>query len=148
MGFGLTRLVLDEHNRRIAGAERRRVGSRVAAPRTSSRPAVKRAAMSAQVGPSGWRRLSRAAIKKRVLTVIGTDDGLTDEVIVNGTAGDNVIAVVDESADVVAEGLAATIRIAHADPTLDRLTVNGLEGNDEITATPGAGALILLNLQP
>jgi hypothetical protein len=44
--------------------------------------------------------------------------------------------------------LPANIRVAHADPTLDRLTVHGLEGNDEITATPGAASLVLLNLQP
>jgi hypothetical protein len=46
------------------------------------------------------------------------------------------------------EGSAANIRVAHADPTLDRLTVHGLEANDEITATPGAASLVLLNLQP
>jgi hypothetical protein len=34
-------------------------------------------------------------------------------------------------------GIATTVRVAHADSTLDRLTVNGLDGNDTITA--GAG---------
>jgi hypothetical protein len=75
-------------------------------------------------------------------------DGVIDEVIVNGTASDDAIAVVDDGSAVVVQGLAATVRIAHADPILDRLTVNGLEGNDAITATPGARALILLNLLP
>jgi hypothetical protein len=72
-------------------------------------------------------------------------DGVIDELIVNGTASDDAIAVVDDGSAVVVQGLAVTVRIARADPTLDRLTVNGLEGNDAITATPGASALILLS---
>jgi hypothetical protein len=78
----------------------------------------------------------------------GAADGAIDEVIVNGTASDDAIAVFDDGSTVVAQGPAASVRIAGADPTLDRLTVNGLEGNDAITATPGASALILLNLLP
>jgi len=69
-------------------------------------------------------------------------------VIVNGTAGDDVIAVADEGAAVVVQGLAATVRITGADPGIDRAVVNGLDGNDTITPTPGAAALILLDLVP
>ncbi len=91
------------------------------------------------------------------LTEIDTDlaavggtaaDSLIDEVIVNGTAGDDAIAVVDDGSAVAVRDLAATVRMTGTDPTLDRLTVNGLAGNDEITATPEAGALILLKLMP
>jgi hypothetical protein len=56
--------------------------------------------------------------------------------------------VVNGGPAVVVQGLTATVRIARAEPTLDRLTVNGLEGNDTITATPAAHALILLDLAP
>jgi len=75
-------------------------------------------------------------------------DSVGDEVIVNGTASDDAISVVDEGSAVVVGGLASTVRLTHADPTLDRLTVNGLDGNDSVTATPVAAALILLNLLP
>ena len=78
----------------------------------------------------------------------GTTDGLFDEVIVNGTAGDDTVAVVDDGPAVVVQGLAGVLRVTGGDPTLDRLTVNGLEGDDAITATPAAGTLLLLNLVP
>ncbi|MDQ4069807.1 MAG: hypothetical protein M3203_10120 [Actinomycetota bacterium] len=78
----------------------------------------------------------------------GGDDGQVDSVVVNGTAGDDTITVADAGSDVVVQGLGATVRISHAGPTSDRLTVNGLAGNDDITATPGAEALIVLDLVP
>jgi hypothetical protein len=73
-------------------------------------------------------------------------DGVVDEVIVNGTATDDVVGVSDDGSVVGVQGLASAVRIAGADPALDRLTVNGLEGSDAITASPGAYALILLSL--
>jgi Ca2+-binding RTX toxin-like protein len=78
----------------------------------------------------------------------GSADTVFDEVIVNGTGSDDTIAVTDDASTVAVAGLAATVRISGADATLDRLTVNGLEGDDTITASPGAGALMVLNLQP
>jgi hypothetical protein len=77
-----------------------------------------------------------------------SSDGLADDVIVNGTSGDDAIAVTDEGSHVVVEGLTATVRTMGADPALDELTVHGLDGNDTITPTPGAGALIQLTLAP
>lgn len=68
--------------------------------------------------------------------------------VVNGTAGDDTITVVDSGPDVVVQGLAATVRISRAAPATDRLTVNGLAGNDSVTATPAAGTLIGLDLAP
>jgi hypothetical protein len=75
-------------------------------------------------------------------------DGVADQLIVNGTVGDDTVDIVAEGTDVVVEGLAAAVRISHTDPLLDILTVNGLEGTDTITATPEAGALLLLTLLP
>jgi hypothetical protein len=40
------------------------------------------------------------------------------------------------------------VRVAHADSTLDRLTVNGLDGNDTITPAPAVSGLILLTIVP
>jgi hypothetical protein len=77
-----------------------------------------------------------------------TVDGLADNVIVNGTAGDDSIEVLADGGDVVVAGLATTVRVAHADSTLDRLTVNGLDGNDTITSAPAVSGLILLTVVP
>ena len=77
-----------------------------------------------------------------------TADSVSDYVIVNGTASDDAIDVMDDGSAVVIGGLAATVRLAHADPTLDRLTVNGLDGNDTVTSTPAAASLILLDFLP
>ena len=68
--------------------------------------------------------------------------------VVNGTAGDDIVTVVDSGPDVVVQGLLATVRISNAAPASDRLTVNGLAGNDSVTATPAAGTLIVLDLVP
>ena len=77
-----------------------------------------------------------------------TADSTSDHVIVNGTASDDAIDVMDDGSAVVIGGLAATVRLAYADPALDRLTVNGLDGNDTVTATPAAASLILLDFLP
>jgi Ca2+-binding RTX toxin-like protein len=76
----------------------------------------------------------------------GGDDGQIDSVVVNGTAGDDTVTVGADGTAVVAQGLAATVRITGANPTVDRLTVNGLAGDDTITATPEAEALILVTV--
>ena len=78
----------------------------------------------------------------------GADDLSADSVVVNGTAGDDIVTVVDSGPDVVVQGLLTTVRISNAAPASDRLTVNGLAGNDSVTATPAAGTLILLDLVP
>jgi Ca2+-binding RTX toxin-like protein len=78
----------------------------------------------------------------------GGDDGSVDSVIVNGTAGDDTVAVNADGSAVVVQGLHATVRITGASPTADSLTVKGLEGNDEITATPEANSKIIVNLVP
>jgi Ca2+-binding RTX toxin-like protein len=88
------------------------------------------------------------AVRTDLAAVGGVDDAAADTVVVNGTAGDDTVTVGADGSDVVVQGLAATVRIAGAGPTTDRLTVNGLAGNDSVTATPAAGALILLDLVP
>jgi Ca2+-binding RTX toxin-like protein len=65
----------------------------------------------------------------------GQGDGAADTVIVNGTAGDDTIAVAGSAAGVTVAGLAAKVTIAGAEGGLDSLTVNGLAGNDTINAS-------------
>jgi CobQ-like glutamine amidotransferase family enzyme len=78
----------------------------------------------------------------------GGDDGQLDRVIVNGTPGNDTIAVIADGSAAVVQGLAAAVRITGAAPTVDRLTVNGLELSDTITTTPQASALIVINAVP
>jgi Ca2+-binding RTX toxin-like protein len=87
-------------------------------------------------------------VRTDLAAVGGGDDLQIDNVVVNGTAGDDTLAIVDSGPDVVVQGGAATVRITNAAPTADRLTVNGLAGNDVVTATPAAGSLIVLDLVP
>jgi Ca2+-binding RTX toxin-like protein len=63
----------------------------------------------------------------------GQGDGATDTVTINGTTGDDHIAIASSGTSVVVNGLAAQVKISGADGT-DRLVVNGGGGNDVINA--------------
>jgi Ca2+-binding RTX toxin-like protein len=65
----------------------------------------------------------------------GQGDGAADNVIVNGTAGDDTVTVASSGAGVVVNGLAAKVTLAGTEGALDSLTVNGLGGNDTINAS-------------
>ena len=67
-------------------------------------------------------------------------DGIADSVTVNGTAGDDNIAVDGNGSGADVTGLATTVSVKHADPT-DTLSVNTLEGTDHV-ATNGVAGLI------
>ncbi len=62
-------------------------------------------------------------------------DGQPDQVIVNGSAGADAIKLSRDGGTVVVDGLAAQVRISHADAASDTVTVNGLGGNDTIDAS-------------
>jgi Ca2+-binding RTX toxin-like protein len=65
----------------------------------------------------------------------GQGDGAADNVIVNGTAGDDTVTVASSGTGVVVNGLAAKVTLAGTEGALDSLTVNGLGGNDTIDAS-------------
>ena len=69
-------------------------------------------------------------------------DGEADAVTVTGTDGTDAIAVNDDGGAVDVDGLAANVRVAHTDPTLDTLTVDTRAGNDAVTVDPAANQLI------
>jgi Ca2+-binding RTX toxin-like protein len=71
-----------------------------------------------------------------------TGDGAADEVIVNGSNGNDNINV---NADASVSGLSALVAIQHPEAT-DKLTVKGLGGNDSISAAALATQLIGLTL--
>ena len=66
-------------------------------------------------------------------TVVG--DGQSDRVLVNATAGNDVITLDNRGGQVVVSGLAETVTIAHAERALDQLTVSGGTGDDVIDAS-------------
>jgi hypothetical protein len=70
-------------------------------------------------------------------------DGLGDNVIVNGTNGDDDIAVNGGASGVDVTGLATAVSIRHADPT-DTLAVNTLTGTDNVLTSGVAGLLQVL----
>jgi Ca2+-binding RTX toxin-like protein len=78
----------------------------------------------------------------------GSGDAQPDAITVNGSAAPDTIHVAANSGAVEVFGLAADVRIEQPEPASDVLTVNGLEGNDTITADPGVSALIQLIVNP
>jgi Ca2+-binding RTX toxin-like protein len=65
----------------------------------------------------------------------GAGDGLADNVIVNGGNTADAIQISTRGSSVVVNGLAARTTVSGMDSSLDRLTVNGLGGDDTIDAS-------------
>jgi Ca2+-binding RTX toxin-like protein len=74
----------------------------------------------------------------------GGGDGAADNVILNGTGGNDTLTLTGGANILHAIGLATALRITGGEPTNDRLTVNGAVGNDTIDASAvGVGAVLL-----
>ena len=65
----------------------------------------------------------------------GVGDGQADTVIVNGTSGNDAIAVSGDAGNADVLGLAASVHITGAEAANDRLIVNALAGADVVDAT-------------
>jgi Ca2+-binding RTX toxin-like protein len=76
----------------------------------------------------------------------GSGDAQADNVIVNGTNGDDVVVVLGDASGVAALGLAAQINITGAEGANDRLTVNTLDGDDVVEASGLAAGAIQLTV--
>jgi RTX calcium-binding nonapeptide repeat (4 copies) len=74
---------------------------------------------------------------------LGAGDNSQDQVIVNGTAGDDSIAVAGDASGVSVTGLAATVNIFQAEAN-DQLNINGLAGNDTLDSSGLAPGTIQL----
>jgi hypothetical protein len=74
-----------------------------------------------------------------------TGDGLADTVTVKGTTGNDTIAATANGAAVDVSGLAAFVRITHADPASDTLVIDSLGGVDNVALDPALAALILVS---
>lgn len=75
----------------------------------------------------------------------GAGDAAADNVIVNGTAADDVIQLVGDASGVSILGLTAVINILGSEVANDRVTINALAGDDVVEASGlAAGAIDLL----
>jgi Ca2+-binding RTX toxin-like protein len=82
---------------------------------------------------------------KTVNLDLGAADGQRDQVVVDATDGDDTINVNGDASGVAVSGLSAQVAIQHQEPT-DELAVNGLGGNDAISAAGLAAGAISLTL--
>jgi Ca2+-binding RTX toxin-like protein len=85
-----------------------------------------------------------ATVNVNLAAAGGGGDGQADNVIVNGTTGDDVITVFGDASGVAVLGLAAQVNITGAEAANDRLTVNALAGDDVVEASGLAAAGIQL----
>jgi Ca2+-binding RTX toxin-like protein len=76
----------------------------------------------------------------------GVDDNAADNVIVNGTAGDDVAVVSASGSNAQVNGLPAVVQVTGAGIATDRLTVNGQDGDDVIDASGSLANSIALTL--
>jgi len=85
-------------------------------------------------------------VNLRLASTIGGNagDGQADNVIVQGTNGDDIALVVGDASGVSVLGLAAQINITGAESANDRLTVNALAGDDVVEASGLAASGIQL----
>jgi RTX calcium-binding nonapeptide repeat (4 copies) len=74
---------------------------------------------------------------------VGAGDAAADSVVVNGTQGDDQIAVTGAGSGVDVTGLANSVSIRHAEPA-DSLSVNTLGGTDNVLTRGIAGVLQVL----
>jgi Ca2+-binding RTX toxin-like protein len=65
----------------------------------------------------------------------GSGDGAADTIAVNATQGDDVFGVAGDAGGVSFFGLQATVNVLFPEVANDRLTLNGLAGDDVINAT-------------
>ena len=66
---------------------------------------------------------------------LGANDGAADTVVVEGTNGDDVVAVAGDASGVGVFGLAARVNITGAEAANDTLTVKALAGDDVVQAS-------------
>ena len=76
----------------------------------------------------------------------GSGDAQPDNVIVNGTSGDDNIVVAGGISATIVTGLAAIVNVSTAEAANDRLIINALGGNDTVLATGLASGIIGLTL--
>lgn len=75
-----------------------------------------------------------------------TGDAAADTIILNGTSGDDIIDVFGSGSSVSVLGLFTTVNITNSEGANDALFINGLGGNDGITASTLPAGVIKLTI--
>jgi len=88
--------------------------------------------------------LSATDVKNLLLDL--ATDAAVDTTTVNGTGGNDTIAIAPNAGAVDVTGLAAAVQIKGSEAANDLLNVNGLGGNDTISGAIGLAALIKLGI--
>jgi len=83
-------------------------------------------------------------VNLNLAAVGGTGDAQADNIIVNGTNGDDVVLVIGDAGGTAVLGLNAQVNITGAEAASDRLTINALAGDDVVEASGLAAAGIAL----
>jgi Ca2+-binding RTX toxin-like protein len=83
--------------------------------------------------------LSATDVKNIVLDL--ASDGAVDTTTVNGTGGNDTIAIAPNAGAVDVTGLASAVQMVGSEAANDLLNVNGLDGNDTISGAVGLAAL-------
>lgn len=79
--------------------------------------------------------VSEESVSESGSGVVMLGDGAADSVVVNGTQGVDLFGAAGDSGGVTVFGLKAKVNIFSAEQAIDRLTLNGLGGDDVIDAT-------------
>jgi Ca2+-binding RTX toxin-like protein len=74
-------------------------------------------------------------------------DRVADTVTVVGTNGVDTISATAVGVSAEVSGLAATVRVTHADPELDTLALDTLDGADDVSVDPDLEDLILVSVK-
>lgn len=78
-------------------------------------------------------------------TIGGTSgDAAMDNVIVNGTTGDDAVVVSGTANEVIVSGFFALVTVTRSEVVIDRLAINLLAGNDVLDASALADGIISL----
>lgn len=85
-------------------------------------------------------------VKVDLAATNGIGDGQADSVIVNATGGNDIIDVFGAGTSVAVVGLSALVNVTGAEGSNDTLVINGLDGDDGITATTLPAGVIKLTL--
>jgi Ca2+-binding RTX toxin-like protein len=86
--------------------------------------------------------LAGTAVKQLNLNLAATDgngDGQADNVVINGTDGNDASTIFGDATGTTVRGLAASVRITGTEAANDKLAINTLGGNDVVSA-PGLAA--------
>jgi hypothetical protein len=74
-------------------------------------------------------------------------DNQKDAVFVTGTAGNDTVAVTASGGTIAVDGLSAAVRVTHADPEGDRLAIDTLGGDDQVSVDAAVDGLVQLTVQ-